>query len=129
MTLLLDTCVLLWFFVGSDRISEKLKMTLTNPHHDLLMSDVSVLELVIKHSLGKISLPQPPSKLLPLLAAKHRIDTLSLKSEDIYYLEQLPSIHPDPFDRLLIAQATTGGFRLVTPDPLIHRYDAPILWQ
>jgi PIN domain nuclease of toxin-antitoxin system len=126
--LLLDTCVVIWFFAGSPRINGKLKDTLTDPQHDLLMSDVSVLEVVIKHSLGKFALPRPPSKLIPVLALKHQVEALPLNIIAIYELERLPWHHRDPFDRLLIAQALTEGCVLVTPDPLIRQYKVQTVW-
>jgi len=128
MKLLLDTCALIWFFEGSSRIGEALKERLVEPAHDLRMSHVSVLEIVIKHQLGKFPLTGAPSKLLPVLARKHRLDTLPLSLEAIFEVESLPLLHRDPFDRLLIAQARSENYTLVTPDPLIQQYQVSVLW-
>lgn len=126
---LLDTCVALWYFNGSDAISAELKHTLRDRRHELYLSDVSVLEVVIKNRLGKLPMPQPPSRLLPPLARKHGLENLPLTATAIYRLELLPDLHRDPFDRLLIAQALTHHLTLVTPDPLIHGYPVPIFWN
>jgi len=128
MKLLLDTCALIWFFAGSDRINHRLRSLLTDPGNDLRMSDVSVLELVIKHKLGKLGWEQSPSRLLPVLARKHRLNSEPLTAQAIYYLEVLPWLHRDPFDRLLIAQAVTSNYLLVTPDPLIRSYSVKTIW-
>jgi len=126
--LLLDACALIWFFAGSDRLSGQVRELLTDPGNEVRMSDISVLELVIKHQLGKLSWKQPPSRLLPVLARKHRLDPAPLTREAVYYLEQLPMLHRDPFDRLLVAQASTSGCALVTPDPLIRQYPVQTIW-
>ncbi len=128
-TYLLDTCVALWIFEGSPRISPDLRDRLTDPSHDLLLSDASLLEIVIKHGLGKLPLPRPPSELIPTLAARHMMDPLPLSAADIWRIEKLSGLHRDPFDRLLVAQALERGLELVTPDPKIQEYDVPVLWM
>ena len=128
MTFLVDTCVAIWFFEGSDAIPKKTLGRLVDSGNDVLLSDVSILEIIIKHSIGKFPLPQPPSALLPALARKHRFDILPLSTEDIFRLENLPLLHRDPFDRLLIAQALANGLTLVSPDPLVRQYKVRSFW-
>jgi PIN domain nuclease of toxin-antitoxin system len=129
MRLLLDTCTLIWFFDGDARLSASLLQKLVDRANDVRMSDVSVLEVVIKHQLGKLPLPAPPSKLLPVLARKHQLDSMPITVEAIFGLEALPLLHRDPFDRLLIGQALAGDYTLVTPDPLIAQYKVPVFWE
>ena len=129
MRLLLDTCTLLWYCNGSPQIRVTLRDALTDPANDLYASDVSLLEIEIKYQLGKLPLPHPPSRLFPLLLERHGIDPLNLQTAAIYGLEELPLLHRDPFDRLLIAQARAHQLTLVTPDPLIRQYDVPCLWN
>lgn len=62
---LLDTCVALWHFVGSTRIPAAVREALTDPANDLLLSDVSLLEIVTKHRIGKLPLPDLPSRVIP----------------------------------------------------------------
>jgi PIN domain nuclease of toxin-antitoxin system len=128
MHFLLDTCVVIWYFEGSDKIHATMRDLLTNPENEVYMSDVSVLEVVIKYTLGKLPLSSPPSKLLPTLAEKHALATLPLYQESIFRLESLPPLHRDPFDRLLIAQSLEHGLTLVTPDPQIRQYVLPTMW-
>ena len=128
MRFLLDTCTLLWYFEGSARIVEALREALTDPANHLFASDVSILEIVLKHSLGKLAFPRSPAVLLPQLIERHLIEDLPLSRQAIFRLESLPAHHKDPFDRLLVAQALVHGLQIVTPDPLIRRYDVATLW-
>ena len=89
MRYLLDTCTLIWFFEGSDRIGPALRDELTDPTHELFASDVSLLEITIKHQLGKFPLPGAPSRLIPALAARHGIELIPLDRAHIAKLHQL----------------------------------------
>ncbi len=129
MRFLLDTCVVIWYFDGSDRITERIRDLLTDPENEVYMSDVSVLEVVIKYMSGKFPLDAPPSKILPMLAEKHSLTSLPLLQEAIFRLESLPPFHRDPFDRLLIAQSLEHGLTLVTPDIQIRQYELSTLWE
>jgi len=129
LRLLLDTRTALWYFLGSERIPSSLKSLLRNPEHELFMSDVSLLEVVLKQSLGKLDLGSHSCDVLPLLATKHLVDPLPLTQTDILALQQLPPLHRDPFDRLLVCQALESGMTIVTPDSLIQRYAVNTLWE
>lgn len=129
MRYLLDTCTLIWFFEGSTRIGAALRDRLTDPTHELFASDVSLLEITIKHQLGKFPLSAPPSRLIPALAHRHGIELSPLTRAHIAKLETLPLLHRDPFDRLLLATALVESMILVTPDPLIAQYDTPVFWR
>jgi len=126
---LLDTCVALWFFDGSPRIPAHIRDLLTEPTEDVLLSDISVLEIVIKWRLGKLHLDAAPSKCILPLAHKHLIEVLPLSTSAIFHLERLGDLHRDPFDRLLVAQALAHRLTLVTPDPLIRQYPVRTLWD
>ncbi len=126
---LLDTCVALWYFAGSDKIPASILSVLRDPRHEIFFSDVSLLEIVIKHQLGKLPLPEPASRLILKWVRQHGFRFLPLTTQSILRLESLPALHRDPFDRLLLCQALTHRLTLVTPDPLIRRYDAPVLWN
>lgn len=128
MRFLLDTCTMIWYFEGNPRIGPDLRETLRDPRNEVFVSDVSALEVVIKHQRGKLPLPKSPSRILPLLMRKHYLDSLPLTLEAIFRLEALPPLHGDPFDRLLIAQSLCGELTLVTPDPKIRQYEVVTRW-
>ena len=128
MRFLLDTCTLIWVFEGSDRIGTLLRDELTDPANDLYFSDTSLLEIIIKHQLGKLPLPKPPSALVRGLARKHAIEPWPHDWATLERLESLPLLHRDPFDRLLVAQAMAQGLTLVSPDPKIQAYDVRWRW-
>jgi len=127
--LLLDTCAVLWYCTGSERIGARLQKTLTDPRNELLFSDVSLLEIAIKCQLGKLDIGGRPSEVMPSLLEEHLIDPLTISSATIFALEGLPLLHRDPFDRLLVAQAKMSSLTLVTPDPAIRQYDVKTLWH
>jgi PIN domain nuclease of toxin-antitoxin system len=88
-----------------------------------------LLELVIKHQIGKMPLREPVQRLIPSLVRRHGFDILPITSESILKLATLPLHRRDPFDRLLVAQAMTHNLTLVTPDPLIAHYHAHVRWK
>jgi PIN domain nuclease of toxin-antitoxin system len=77
---------------------------------------------VIKHGLGKLSLPGPPAEYLPLQRDAHGIASLSIDEGAMPHLASLPPLHRDPFDRLLIAQALQHGLTVATVDPQVSAY-------
>jgi PIN domain nuclease of toxin-antitoxin system len=89
---------------------------------------VSALEIAIKHSLGKLPLPRPPSVIVPEERARHRIEPLPLDETAALASAKLPELHKDPFDRMLVCQAIMGGLTLLTPDPLVTQYPAAAVW-
>jgi PIN domain nuclease of toxin-antitoxin system len=98
-----------------------------NPANQVYLSAVSVWESVIKHALGRLPLPAPPAEYLPRQREAHGIATLPIEESAFQYLAQLPPLHRDPFDRLLIAQALQHEMALVTTDDSIRGYVVPLL--
>jgi len=126
--LLLDTCVAIWMFEGSHSIPPDVRREMTDPENEVFFSDVSLLEIEIKYAIGKFPLDKPPSRSVLPLVHEHSLDVLPLTTRDIVRLETLPLLHRDPFDRLLIAQALTSRLSLVSPDPLLSKYEVSIVW-
>src|SRR5919197_2969757 len=116
MRLLLDTHIFLWYISGDARLPEHLGDSIRNPDHDVYLSVVSLWEAIVKHQLGKLPLPQSPESYIPTQRARHQIASLSLYEASVRHLTQLPAIHRDPFDRLLICQAIEHGLTIVTVD-------------
>jgi len=127
MKALLDTSVLLWWLGEPSRIKPDLLDALKNEESVVWFSQVSLLEIQIKVSLGKLRLDFPV-ELVPDLADRSGLTALPLSNAAIFTLPKLPDVHRDPFDRLLICEAIQQGVPLVTPDQVIHRYPVKTLW-
>jgi PIN domain nuclease of toxin-antitoxin system len=89
---------------------------------------VSVWEISVKYALGKLPLPQPPEKFIPIQREKHMVDPLGLDENSVLHLNRLPQLHKDPFDRMLICQAINHGLVILTPDELISQYPVASKW-
>lgn len=128
MKLLLDTCTFLWSIEGGTALPEEVKRALVDASNDVYLSSVSAWEIVVKHALGKLPLPEPPERYVPAQRELRRIAPLPLDEEAALHLHRLPALHRDPFDRMLICQALVAGLTLVTPDENIARYPVRTLW-
>lgn len=128
MKILVDTCVFLWYVAGSSELPSAIRDQMRDPAHELLLSPVSVWEIVVKHGIGKLPLPEPPAVLVPRERRRHRFSELPLGEGAVLQLARLPDLHRDPFDRMLICQAIDKSAQLCTPDPLIRQYPVAILW-
>ncbi|MGE5340981.1 MAG: type II toxin-antitoxin system VapC family toxin [Candidatus Omnitrophota bacterium] len=122
MRLLLDTCIFLWFISGDNRLPENIREAISNTENEIFLSVISIWESIVKYQLGKLPLPRPPSEYLPEQRERHQIESLPLDEESVIYLPKLPSIHRDPFDRMLICQAIKNQLILVTVDNYIRSY-------
>jgi len=78
--------------------------------------------------LGKLPLPEPPGRFVPLQRKQHGIDPLQLNEEAALHLSRLPLLHKDPFDRMLVCQAVVHRLVILTPDELIHQYPVRTVW-
>ena len=123
MTLLVDTAVLLWWFMRSDRLKKKVRTLLSDPANDVFVSAVSTWEIAIKAAIGRLTLPGDPGQYLSDRVRRAGIAELPILAAHTYGVFALPPHHADPFDRLLIAQAQHEGFTIVTHDPVFARYD------
>jgi PIN domain nuclease of toxin-antitoxin system len=119
---LLDTCIFLWFISGDKRLSNILRKKICNPGNEVFLSTVSIWECVVKHQLGKLPLPEPPASYLPEQRKRHHISSLPLDEVSVVRLANLPEIHRDPFDRMLICQAIEHRLTLITVDDFIRSY-------
>lgn len=128
MRLLLDTCTFLWLTEGDDHLSETARAMIIEPDNEVFLSPASVWEIVIKHWLGRLFLKQPPGQYIVGQRRLHRIDSLEIDEQTVLHIGKLPGIHRDPLDRLLVAQAIIHECLILTPDPLIRRYPARVIW-
>jgi len=128
MKLLLDTCTFLWIVAGAPELSDRARIAFTAPDNDVYLSAVSAWEIAVKHGLGRLPLPSPPSEFVPTMRQQHGINSLALSEDAALLLGKLPALHRDPFDRMLICQATSEGLVLLTPDQQIASYPVRTLW-
>ncbi|HTM14404.1 MAG TPA: type II toxin-antitoxin system VapC family toxin [Bryobacteraceae bacterium] len=128
MKLLLDTHTFLWWNEASPRLSKKALVLLSDPANTLLLSVVSAWELVLKTQTGKLRLPESLNVYVPTRMAHYAMHALPVSLAHALASESLPLHHRDPFDRLLIAQATIEGVPIVTADPEFRRYAIKVVW-
>jgi PIN domain nuclease of toxin-antitoxin system len=126
--ILLDTCTFLWIISGSDEMSKQSIALFTDPANEVYLSPISAWEIVVKHALGRLPLPEPPRVFIPKYRMMHRIASIPLEEEAVLQLPHLPPYHKDPFDRMLICQAIARGLAILTPDPLITQYPVRTVW-
>ena len=122
MKLLLDTHIFLWFISGSNHLSITFRSHIQEPDNTVYLSVVSLWECIIKYQLGKLPLPESPEIYLPKQREQHRIDSLTVDEASVAQLITLPSLHRDPFDRLLICQALQHNLTIVTADARVMAY-------
>jgi len=122
MRLLLDTHIFLWFISGSNRLPQNMRDAIEDRANEVYLSSVSVWEAVVKNQIGKLPLPQPPEVYLPQQRDIHFIASLALDEESVVQLARLPSVHRDPFDRILICQAIQHQLTIVTVDSVFASY-------
>ena len=125
MKFLLDTHLLLWAANEPKKLSAKAVSLMSNPDHVLFFSAASIWEIVIKSGLGRDDF-KVDARLLRRGLMDSDYTELPVASADAVFVESLPSIHKDPFDRILIAQATAQGFTLLTADRTVAMYPGPI---
>lgn len=128
MRLLLDTCTFLWLAGGDWSLSRVAADSITDPSNQVFLSAVSTWEIASKYRTGRLPLPEPPDRLIPVERGLRGVVALSFDEESALQVLRLPPLHRDPFDRMLISQAIAGGLALVTPDPLITQYPVRVIW-
>ncbi len=123
MNLLLDTHVLLWALEGNPRLGAEARRMVVDGRNRVYVSAVSVWEIAIKRSLGKITVPDTLLKTI----TSSGFSALPITLEHADAVSHLPLWHQDPFDRLLIAQAQQEQMTLVTHDAAMLRYEVSLM--
>jgi len=124
MEIPLDTHIFLWYISGDPRLPENVLDEIREPINEIYLSSVSIWEVIVKHQLGKLSLPPPPEVYIPLQRQRHQIRSLPLDEESVTKLSLLPTLHRDPFDRMLICQSIQHSLVLASVDKVVHSYSA-----
>jgi PIN domain nuclease of toxin-antitoxin system len=125
MKLLLDTHISIWAVAETQRLSSMARGYLEDPQNEIFFSVINVWEATIKHGLGRKGFPYEPRKFRRGLL-ESGFKEIEISSEHVLAVSQLPSLHRDPFDRLLIAQASFESLVLLTSDAVVARYPGAI---
>ncbi|MFM9967211.1 MAG: type II toxin-antitoxin system VapC family toxin [Burkholderiales bacterium] len=121
MNFLLDTHLLLWAASEPKRLSVKARALLLAPDNQLIFSSASLWEISIKRTLGRADFSVDPRRLWRMLLVNGYRE-LPVSSEHTIAVNDLPPLHKDPFDRILVAQARVEGFVLLTGDKVVAKY-------
>nr|WP_246345336.1 type II toxin-antitoxin system VapC family toxin [Conexibacter arvalis] len=122
--MLLDTHAALWWLADDPRFGDAAAAALEDPGNDVLLSAAVVWEVAIKRSLGKLRAPSDFAATL----VRGGVRELPVSAAHATVVEQLPWHHRDPFDRMLVAQATVEGATLVSRDGALASYGLPVVW-
>ena len=128
MKLLLDTCVFIWLTQRPAELSRGARKAIDNPANELWLSHASIWEVHLKHLAGKLSLPSPPRFWFSQQMAVWGVQDQAVDLESLHRTSELPPVHRDPFDRLLVAQALVHGLVLVSPDEYFPKYGLNLIW-
>lgn len=121
MRFLLDTHVWLWMLTDPGRLRGS-KALIEDGSNELLLSAVSSWEIAIKHSIGRLPLPEPPTMYVPSRIKSSGVTPLAISHAHALQAAELPLHHRDPFDRLLIGQAISLQIALITADSAFAAY-------
>lgn len=125
MRILPDSHILAWFAEDDRKLTTEMRSILEDTDNTPFFSSASIWELTIKQALNRDGFNIDP-RVLHRALLDNGFQELAVNSRHAFALEALPPIHKDPFDRILIAQATSEGMLLLTSDETIARYNGPI---
>lgn len=128
MKALLDTHTFLWWNTNDPQLSTTAKNFIYDGRNELYFSAASAWEIAIKASRGKLILPEPPGQYVAARLTLHRILALPVQLSHALRVYELPELHRDPFDRLLVAQSQMENLPILTADDNIRRYEVETIW-
>ncbi len=128
MNLLLDSNILIWFTLTPNRLSPRVTQLIADPNNNLFVSVASIWEIQIKLQTQKLTLNLPLSTVIQDLQESSDLQILDITLSHIYALENLPNEHRDPFDRIMLAQATIEQMPFLSADEIFDRYPIERVW-
>lgn len=128
MNYLLDTCTFLWWTLEPENLSDKVLAVIGDQGNQVFLSSASCWEIVIKYSLGRLDIPSSPDNFILDEIQANSFTVLSISPPHVFELLNLPDIHSDPFDRILIAQSINERIHFLTNDAAIERYNVECVW-
>lgn len=127
MSYLIDTQILIWLFIAPQQLPLKVLKILKNTENDIFVSNVSIWEIAIKSSIGKLNLPFELKNIVQEIS-EMSILILDISTEHLIKVADLPFHHKDPFDRLLISQSLVENISLISADGNFKQYDINLIW-
>ena len=128
MRALLDTNTFLWWNLDDAALSDMARTVIGDGRNEIFLSAASTWEIAIKAAKGRLELPDPPEKYVAERLSLHRFSALPIEISHTLRVYDLPQIHADPFDRLLVAQSQLEGLPILTADAEIRRYQVDVIW-
>lgn len=128
MRLLVDTCTFLWLAAADPQLTRAARSACRDPGSTVYLSALSAWEIAIKYRIGRLPLPERPSRYVKSRREWLGLEPLRFDEASAAHDALLPPLHADPFDRGLVSQAILNGLTIVTPDDSIAAYPAPVLW-
>ena len=128
MRVLLDSHTILWATLADERLPEAIRALVEDRSNLVAVSVATTWELTMKALAGRLRLPEPPATYFDGLVRDFGYELLPVHQRHVAALPELPAIHADPFDRMLVAQALVEDLDLVTGDERIRRYPVRTIW-
>ena len=128
MRALLDTHTFLWWNLDDPALSDVAREIIGDGRNEIYLSAATTWEIAIKAAKGRLKLPDKPGKYIANRMRLHRFSGLPIAISHTVHVYDLPAIHADPFDRLLIAQSQLEGIPILTADSAIKRYQVEVIW-
>jgi PIN domain nuclease of toxin-antitoxin system len=127
MGYILDTNALIFYLYNPEQLSKAALNIVSNENNRLYVSIVSLWEIAIKSSIGKLGIKNSLEEIAGI-CLKNKIELLAINPSHLDQIANLPQIHSDPFDRLIISQALVENLEIVTRDSIIPKYDVKTVW-
>lgn len=128
MRALLDTHTFLWWNAGDPQLSDRVREIIADGDNEIWLSAASAWEIALKAGKGRLLLPEPPREYVLRRLTLHGFRALAVEASHALAVYELPGLHFDPFDRLLVAQSRAEELPLLSADPEIARYDVDVVW-
>lgn len=127
MIYILDTNALIFYLYNPEQLSKAAADIVHNENNKIYASIVSLWEIAIKSSIGKLEIKNSMEEIAGI-CLKYKIELLEISPQHLDQIANLPQIHGDPFDRLIISQAIVENLTIVTRDLIIPKYDVNTIW-
>ena len=128
MNILLDTHAVIWFITEDPKLPLASKKIIENPENNCFVSMATYWEMGIKHSLDRLNLQNPLERIFEIIE-ESGFELLPITSSHILTVSELAFHHRDPFDRMIIGQATNEDMKIMSKDAQFKNYSSEIIWE